>query len=64
MRDCDDRPTIHCFVALPLRPGAFTSPARVSLELAAEMKTKGYMVVGPDPFDVAYWTNGSRRNSG
>lgn len=53
-----EKPVLHCLVALELREGVFTDPARVSLELALEFKRKGYMVVGPDPDDeqdLATW---------
>lgn len=48
----DDRPTVYAFVAYEVRPGVFTDPALVSLELAAELHEKGYSVVGPDPADL------------
>ena len=48
----DERPTVHVFVALEIRPGWFTAPALVSLELAEELHQKGYCVVGPDPEDM------------
>lgn len=51
--DLDERPDVHCFVALPLADGEFTAPALVSLGLAAELKEKGYSIVGPDPHDMA-----------
>lgn len=48
----DDRPIVHVLVALEIRPGHFTAPALVSLELAEELHQKGYTVVGPDPEDM------------
>ena len=48
----DERPTVHCFVAIEIRPGVFTEPALVSLEIADELRQKGYRVVGPDPRDL------------
>jgi hypothetical protein len=46
-----DRPAIRCFVAYPLGGDVFTDPAVVSLELALELREKGYAVLGPDPDD-------------
>lgn len=45
------RPTLHVFVAFPLCNDVFSEPALVSLELALELKQRGYQVVGPDPAD-------------
>ncbi len=46
-----ERPVIRCLVALEMKEALFTSPALVSLELAAEMKDLGYAVIGSDPED-------------
>lgn len=46
-----DRPALHCFVAYPITSELFTEPALVSLDVAYEMREKGYVVVGPDPQD-------------
>ena len=54
----DDKPTLYCLVAYPLTADVFSDPALVSLELAAELKTRGYLVVGPDPaneIELALW---------
>ena len=48
----DDRPLVHCLVAIEVRAGVYTEPALVSLELAEELRGKGYHVVGPDPEDL------------
>lgn len=56
--DLDERPVLYCFVAFPIAADIFSDPAVVSLELAAELKTRGYLVVGPDPADeieLALW---------
>lgn len=45
-----DRPVIHCLVSYEWKDGEFTEPALVSLELAAELKERGYAVV-VDPAD-------------
>jgi len=53
----DGRPLVHCLVSIELHPGFFTDAAVVSLELAAELREKGYAVlVDPaDERDLAMW---------
>lgn len=48
-----EKPLVRCFVSFPLDEEIFTEPACVSLETAAYLKTRGWLVVGPDPSDVA-----------
>lgn len=45
------RPTLRVFVAFPIYADVYSEPALVGLELALELKQKGYQVVGPDPQD-------------
>lgn len=51
--DADERPVLRCFVSFPIQPDPdwWTDPALVSLELALELKRRGYLVIGPDPED-------------
>lgn len=53
----DDRPRVRCLVSLEIHPGVFTASAVVGLELAAELRGKGYAVlVDPaDERDLATW---------
>lgn len=53
----DDRPRVRCLVSLEICPGVFTDSAECSLELAAELRGKGYAVlVDPaDERDLASW---------
>ena len=48
----DDRPTLRALVSYPVEahPDWYSDPALVSLELAAELHTRGYMVL-IDPAD-------------
>jgi hypothetical protein len=50
--DADERPRIRALVCYPLRsdPSMWTDSAVVSLEVAAELKAKGYLVL-VDPQD-------------
>ena len=50
--DIDRRPAIRCLVCFPIEadPDWWTESAIVSLELAAELQTKGYVVL-VDPQD-------------
>lgn len=52
-----DKPVIRCLVSYPVGDLIFTSPALVSLDTAADLKEKGYMVaVDPaDERDLATW---------
>jgi hypothetical protein len=54
MNPDEARPIVRCFVSFPLDADGltFTAPALVSLSIAAEMKAKGYLVVGADPHDL------------
>ena len=51
--DADERPAIRALVSYPIQPWEperWTDAAVVSLEIAAELQTKGYMVL-VDPQD-------------
>lgn len=48
----DERPVLWCFVSYPIihdTPERWSEPALVALEVAEELKQKGYHVIGPDP---------------
>lgn len=53
----NDKPVIRCLVALQIHEWLFTESALVSLDLAAELKEKGWVVlVDPmDERDLASW---------
>lgn len=55
-----DRPQIRCLVAIEVAEGIFTESGLVSLELAAELKEKGYAVL-VDPADEADLATFERR---
>lgn len=62
-----DRPELRCFVAFPIAGDVFSDPALVSLETAADLRAKGYLVVGPDPqdeIDLATWERAQRVKHG
>jgi hypothetical protein len=45
----DGRPPIWCFVSRQIAESKWTGLALVTLETAAELKEKGWIVIGPDP---------------
>lgn len=52
-----DRPMIRCLVSFPVRQDLWSDPFVVSLEIAAELAPKGYLVL-VDPADereLAMW---------
>lgn len=50
--DPTEKPLVRCLVSYPLDEEVFTSPACVSLDTAAYLKDRGWLVVGPDPSDI------------
>ena len=47
-----EKPIVRCFVSYPVTETLFTAPACVSLETAAYLRERGWLVVGPDPADM------------
>ena len=58
------RPPIWCFVSRQIAESKWTGLALVTLETAAELKEKGWIVIGPDPVsEIAFakWEREQRR---
>lgn len=49
--DPADKPLVRCFVSYPVEDVLFGF-ACVSLDTAAYLKERGWLVVGPDPHDM------------